>query len=49
VDLTGNDFEKNMGMTQLGRFSQPDNVAPVAARMPRLDFWVLGKIRNFIS
>lgn len=45
ADLTGNDFEKNMiGMTPLGRFGQPDDIAPVAAFLASDDArWITGE------
>lgn len=45
ADLIGNEFEKNMiGMTPLGRFGQPDDIAPVAAFLASDDArWISGE------
>jgi 3-oxoacyl-[acyl-carrier protein] reductase len=45
ADLIGNDFEANMiGMTPLGRFGRPDDIAPVAAFLASDDArWITGE------
>jgi 3-oxoacyl-[acyl-carrier protein] reductase len=45
ADLIGNEFEKNMiGMTPLGRFGQPDDIAPVVAFLASVDArWITGE------
>jgi 3-oxoacyl-[acyl-carrier protein] reductase len=45
ADLVGNDFEANMiGMTPLGRFGRPDDIAPVAAFLASDDArWITGE------
>ncbi|MBX9821693.1 MAG: SDR family oxidoreductase [Afipia birgiae] len=45
ADLIGNDFETNMiGMTPLGRFGQPDDIAPVASFLASDDArWITGE------
>lgn len=45
ADLIGNEFEANMiGMTPLGRFGQPDDIAPVAAFLASDDArWITGE------
>lgn len=46
ADLVGNAFEANMiGMTPLGRFGQPDDIAPVVAFLASDDArWITGEI-----
>lgn len=45
ADLIGNEFEANMiGMTPLGRFGQPDDIAPVAVFLASDDArWITGE------